>query len=178
MKKVLLTGASGFIARNCIQLLQNKNYDIHAVTSGTKGKPPGDKNVTWHQVDLLNELAVSELLRSVKPTHLLHFGWYTEHGKFWSGEENLAWTKSTIQLLKEFKKNGGRRIVGAGTCAEYDWRYGYCSENVTPLNSSSLYGRCKNAIRSIAQEYAALNDLSFAWGRIFFYTDRTKIPNV
>src|ERR1044072_5721041 len=46
--KVLLTGASGFIGRHCLQLLQEKRYEVHAVSS--KPIPPKDSaNLIWHQ---------------------------------------------------------------------------------------------------------------------------------
>ena len=165
MKKVLLTGARGFIGGHCISSLRERNYDVHAITS--RDVPDNDE-ISWHRVDVLDYRSVTETLRAIKPTHLLHFAWYTEHGKFWNAEENLTWTNVSLHLIKEFIKNGGQRFVGAGTCAEYDWNYGFCSEHVTPLNPSSLYGRCKNAVRSIIQEYASLCNVSFSWGRIFF----------
>ena len=37
----------------------------------------------------------------------------------------------------------------AGSCAEYDWSYGWCSENITPLKPNTLYGVTKNALQSI-----------------------------
>ena len=168
MKKVLITGASGFIARHTISFLRERNFQIHATIEYDNTPEQGDRTITWHSVNLLDNDAVSGLMRKIKPTHLLHFAWYTSHGKFWNAEENLLWVGATLHLVQEFKKNGGRRIVGAGTCAEYDWRYGYCVENVTPLHPASLYGKCKNAIRNIICEYASLHNISFSWGRIFF----------
>jgi len=168
MKNMLLTGARGFIARHCMHSLRERNYNIHAITTGDTTLESEEDGVYWHHVDLLDFRSVSKVMKAIKPSHLLHFAWYTEHGKFWNAEENLAWTNATLHLIKEFNNYGGKRILGAGTCAEYDWSYGFCSENITPVNPSSLYGRCKNAVQSIVQEYASLCNMSFAWGRIFF----------
>jgi uncharacterized protein YbjT (DUF2867 family) len=33
MKRVLLTGASGFIGKHCIAPLKARGYDVHAVSS-------------------------------------------------------------------------------------------------------------------------------------------------
>ena len=56
----------------------------------------------------------------------------------------------------------------AGTCAEYDWQYGYCSEQVTPLAPATLYGTCKHSLQIVLDSFARQTGLSAAWGRIFF----------
>ncbi len=38
------------------------------------------------------------------------------------------------------------------------------SDEVRPL---SVYGKCKNWTREVAELFCANNDISFAWGRIF-----------
>ena len=82
--------------------------------------------------------------------------------------ENIRWVEGSLRLLRAFHKTGGERVVMAGTCAEYDWKYGYCSEEVTPLTPSTLYGTCKNATQYVLKEYSKATGLSSAWGRIFF----------
>jgi nucleoside-diphosphate-sugar epimerase len=70
--------------------------------------------------------------------------------------------------LRVFKLQGGNRVLAAGTCAEYDGRFGYCSERVTPVAPSTLYGVCKNALKEILMAFADQEGLSAAWGRVFF----------
>jgi nucleoside-diphosphate-sugar epimerase len=86
-------------------------------------------------------------------------------------------------LLHSFRQNGGERFVGAGTCAEYDWRYGHCVESITPLAPATLYGTCKNAFQKILASFSANDSLSSAWGRVFFlygpYENPARLtPNV
>jgi nucleoside-diphosphate-sugar epimerase len=149
MKKVLLTGSSGFIGRHAIPLLQKGGYDVHAVYYPEPIDLDDGEPVTWHKCDLLDAGQQQDLIEEVRPTHLLHFAWYTAHGKYWTSEENLRWLEASTGLFRRFAEGGGKRAVSAGTCAEYDWDYGYCSEDVTPTRPKTLYG-------------------SFAWGRIFF----------
>lgn len=57
--------------------------------------------------------------------------------------------------------------MAAGTCAEYEWGDQRCLELETPLRPATLYGVTKNSLREVAECFAQLNGLSFAWGRIF-----------
>lgn len=56
----------------------------------------------------------------------------------------------------------------AGTCAEYDWQYGYCSEQITPLSPATTYGTCKHSLQNMLDAFASQTGISAAWGRIFF----------
>lgn len=168
MKKVLLTGATGFIGRHCIPLLQSRGYEVHAVSSQALiAVTAAPSAVHWHQANLLDAAAVSALVPAVAPTHLLHFAWIVEPGVYWTSRENFAWVQSSLHLLRAFGECGGQRVVMAGTCAEYDWRYGYCSENMTPLQPTTTYGTCKHALQLLLATFASQSQLSAAWGRIF-----------
>ena len=169
MKRVLVTGGSGFIGRHCLAMLTEQDHEVHAVASQDKSVVvmPG---VRWHIADLLMEQQVGDLVASVQPTHLLHLAWYAAHGKFWTSLENVRWLGATLGLLQTFARHGGRRFVGAGSCAEYEWDgiHGYLSEFKTPLRPATLYGACKLAT-AIAQEALCREcGVSCAWGRIFF----------
>lgn len=181
MKRILLTGATGFIGRNCVPLLLAKGYEIHAVSSKSYR---GDwSDVHWHQADLMDSRQVLELLTQVQPSHLLHFAWYTVPGKYWNSTENFRWIQASLTLLEAFSKNGGKRIVMAGTCAEYDWKYGYLSEKTTPLLPDTIYGKCKHSLQVMLDAFCKQTGISSAWGRIFFpygqYEHQDKlIPSV
>ncbi len=176
VKKVLLTGAGGFIGRHSIPFLLKNDYEVHAVYNIAETDIAAHKNLFWHKCDLLNSAEQKYLLSKIKPTHLLHFAWYTAHGKYWTAIENLRWVQASLDLFVNFAENGGRRAVGAGTCAEYDWNYGYCSEEITPLKPSTLYGACKNSLQEMLSRYSKQAGISFAWGRIFFLYGHYEYP--
>lgn len=166
MKKVLLTGASGFIGRQAIPALLARGYEVHAIS--TRAMEALSDGVFNHQLDLFNTNQTSQLIAEIRPSHLLHFAWYAVHGKFWTAQENLHWVKASIDLLQQFVLHGGKRVVMAGTCAEYDWSTnGLCEEKTTPLIPATLYGTCKAALYQIMEAYAQQIGLSHAWGRIF-----------
>jgi len=175
MKRVLVTGANGFIGRHAIPLLIDKKFEVHCVDI----KLPKEMNsaVRWHQVDLMDSWSLMNLMLDIKPTHLLHFAWFATPGEYWTSIENIRWVEGSLHLLRAFQKSGGQRIVMAGTCAEYDWRYGYCSEYITPLVPLTLYGTCKNALQHILKDFSQVTGLSSAWGRIFFLYGPYENPN-
>ena len=72
MKRVLLTGASGFIGRHCVEPLLERGFEVHAVSSKATG---GDPRVAWHQADLLRPDAIRGLVADVAPDHMLHLAW-------------------------------------------------------------------------------------------------------
>jgi len=83
-------------------------------------------------------------------------------------KENFHWVKAGLHLLDAFANYGGQRVVGVGSCAEYDWRYGLCSEATTPLNPSTTYGTCKHAYQLLFTAFCKQAELTAAWGRLFF----------
>jgi len=165
VKRVLVTGASGFVGRHSLPLLIERGYEVHAVA---RGAIPAAAELRWHACDLLDDRAVGALLAEVRPSHLLHLAWYAVPGSFWSAPENLDWAAATLRLVRGFAAHGGRRLAAAGSCAEYDWSHARLAEATTPCTPRSLYGTAKNAVRACIEQVAARLGLSWAWGRLFF----------
>jgi nucleoside-diphosphate-sugar epimerase len=105
---------------------------------------------------------------AARATHLVHLAWYTEHGRYWSARENLRWMEASIRLADEFIRAGGRHVLGAGSCAEYDWSAGWCDEDATALAPHGLYGVTKDATRRVLQTVCSGAGVPFCWGRIFY----------
>jgi nucleoside-diphosphate-sugar epimerase len=156
------------VGRHCLSALAARGYEVHAVSAKAPAQADASSGVSWHQVDLLDAARVSSLLAEVQPTHLLHCAWYAIPGKYWTARENFRWVEASLHLLQEFAAAGGQRVVGVGSCAEYDWDYGYCVERRTPLNPATTYGVCKHALQLMLDAFCRQANLSGAWGRLFF----------
>jgi nucleoside-diphosphate-sugar epimerase len=180
-QRVLVTGASGFIGFHCLAPLVKAGYDVIAV--GRSRTPAAPAGVKWLKADLLAPGEPRRVIEDVKPSQLLHLAWYVEPGKMINHADNLAWVTASISLLEEFRKHGGSRVVASGSCYEYDWRYGYCSEELTPLTADTVYGHAKNSFSAALAGFCQSTGLSGAWGRLFFLygpyeNPRRLVPSV
>jgi nucleoside-diphosphate-sugar epimerase len=160
--RVLLTGGSGFLGRHVLAALAR--HGIETVAAGRR-KPEGAG--AFIEADLLAATDFAEIVREAGATHLLHFAWYAEHGKYWTSPLNLRWADATARLAEAFCEAGGKKAVIAGTCAEYDWSHGICLEDATPLEPATLYGAAKDAARRLTMAVCRQHGMPCAWGRIF-----------
>lgn len=116
MKKVLLTGGSGFIGRNIIEYFSdNDDYEIVAPTS--------------KELDIIDESAVSKYLEENYFDIVLNFAVYGDGiDKSKDGSKILEYN---LRMFLNFEKNSHLygKMYYAGSGAEYDKRYDIC--NVT-----------------------------------------------
>ncbi|MHC2363014.1 NAD-dependent epimerase/dehydratase family protein [Rhizobium leguminosarum] len=163
MKRVLVTGASGFFGRHCLNELRLRGYEVHACARHVLDQ----QDVKWHSVDLMQPGAGVELVQMVRPTHLLHFAWDVGAG-FWSAPDNISWVATTLSMMRAFQLSGGERFVAAGTCAEYDWTTlpDHVHEGAR-REPATFYGTAKDSARRLIECYSRQTGLSFAWGVLF-----------
>lgn len=173
MKKLLITGATGFLGLQCVARASRSPFQTHA-TSRTHHESIA---VPFHSVNLFDTNAVSELLETIKPSHLLHLAWMAVPGVFWTSPENHAWVEASKHLLNSFAKCGGERVVISGSCTEYDWETAsVCREYETPLRPLTLYGKCKNELFEWSGTFAEKTGVSMAWARLFFFYGPREHP--
>ena len=161
MSRVLVTGGNGFLGRFAVAALRDRGFEVHGAS---RRRPQGIEADDWHMVDLLEPDAATELVQKVRPTHLLHAAWTTEHARYWNDPANNDWLAATRRLTQAVAASGGERVVLTGTCAQYDWNGDEpFAETRTPRRPASIYGRAKQE----TEDWLAGAGLSWASGLVF-----------
>ncbi len=177
-KKLLLTGATGFIGQSCLNVLENLEFEIHALYHNQAANRCSS-NVSWHHCDILNFQQTASILEKIQPDYLIHTAWFVEHKVFWTSEKNIDYIAATINLYKEFSLHGGKKCVVIGSCAEYDQTCTDCDENNTPLIPNVLYGIAKKQTFELLTQLKKDNPhyASFSWVRLFNIFGPHENPN-
>jgi nucleoside-diphosphate-sugar epimerase len=167
MRRVLVTGATGFIGQHVVPALLAVGCEVHTV-----GRlAPSNPGVSHHVADLLSWDGAAAALAASRADTLLHLAWYVEHGRFSSAPDNLDWIAATLRLARAARAAGLARFVGVGTCMEYDWSHqpGRPRREDDPLAATQLYGDAKIATYQVLRRFFEEGEAgpSFAWGRLF-----------
>ncbi|MHC8492938.1 NAD-dependent epimerase/dehydratase family protein [Thalassospira sp. SM2505] len=170
--KVLVTGANGLIGSHVYASLRASGHDV--LSCGRSGS----QSSTHLVGDLLDVEFRSRIIHDEKPDGLIHLAWQTRHGHFWNAPDNPDWMAASIDLLSRFLDHGGKRVVLAGSCAEYDWtttKPGQKTRETDACNPATLYGQEK---LKLADHCLRLNDqgASIAWARLFLLCGPGEYP--
>lgn len=169
--RILITGIAGFIGSHVGRILAANGHTLYGVV------PEGEST---HRIadyldrlyvlplDLTNTEKVGKAVAKIRPELAIHLAWYAVPGRYWIAPENVDCVAMSFSLAKALAGSGCKRFVAAGSCAEYNWDYGFLSEQLTPTNPRTLYGACKDALRRILHVYFEQTSMEFAWTRFFY----------
>jgi nucleoside-diphosphate-sugar epimerase len=169
--RVLLTGAGGFIGAQVARALLARGAEVHAVVRDRSRAPrlAGiEGELTIHEADLVDPAATARVIEASKPEICVHGAWYAVPGKYLDAPENLTHVAASLDLAQRLVHANCTRIVGLGTCFEYDTSLGAPLTESSPTKPRFLYAASKLALYELLSHYAPLAKTGFAWCRIFY----------
>lgn len=169
-QRVLITGATGFVGRQVLRRILDNDVLVTAVL-----RAGSEQRLEVHQkiasvitsLDIFSENAAwwAKACRGIDI--IIHCAWYAEPGKYLQAAENLDCLRGTLDLAKGAAEAKVRRLVGIGTCVEYDVSFGELSV-VTPLSPLTAYAGAKAAAYLSLSQWLPTQSIAFAWCRLFY----------
>jgi nucleoside-diphosphate-sugar epimerase len=178
MKKVLVTGATGFIGNYVVQQLLNMGCRVVA-TSISEAKA---RNHEWFsQVKYIpfNFAQFDDNLNYYdffdKPDLVIHLAWegLPNYKSLFHFEENLPVQYS---FLKNLVTHGAKDVTVTGTCFEYGMKEGLLREDMC-AEPANPYALAKDSLRRFMQELQKLQGFQFKWIRLFYMYGKGQNPN-
>ena len=126
MKRVLITGASGFIGNNLARFLLAKGHEVHLLLrQGYNTWRINDirRNVRIHLTDLLDEDMLNRVVRSIRPEWVFHL---VVHGAYSSQTDVKQMLQTniigTVNLVHACLKTGFESFINTGSSSEYGFK--------------------------------------------------------
>jgi dTDP-6-deoxy-L-talose 4-dehydrogenase (NAD+) len=169
-KVILLTGATGFVGKQILQMLQNHDIEVRIILR-KEGYLPSDNAVKIESIiktpDLFAEPASwwASACRGIDS--IIHCAWYAEPNHYLQSPKNLDCLTGTLNLAHGAIKARVRRFIGIGTCFEYDLTQGLLSVE-TPLKPLTPYAASKAAAFIGLSQCLPAEQVEFAWCRLFY----------
>ena len=125
-RRVLVTGAAGFIGSHLTRRLVEDGADVHALTSTVSSIYPQRlldlrDRITLHEGSLDDRSAMDAVAAAATPEYVFHLGAYTHVGKSWHRVDECVAVnvQGTINLLQALAPHGYQRFVYTGTSEIY-----------------------------------------------------------
>lgn len=179
-RRVLLTGATGFVGRQILRELLRQHADVTVVVRSDKNIceniPPNNQPIKIILTkDLFKEKSDwwKHLCQDIDI--VIHAAWYAEPGKYLESPINVDCLLGTLELAKGAVEANICKFVGIGTCFEYDLSEGFLSID-TPLKPLTPYAGAKVAVYSMLSEWLPRESVGFLWCRLFYLFGEGEDP--
>lgn len=162
MKKVLVTGANGYIGKHVVKNLLDIGYDVYACD--IKFDNLDDNRVKKLNIPIFSEEKnIYEKLG--KPDLCIHLAW--RNGFVHNSDTHMEDLSKHYIFLKDMIEGGLKNLAIMGSMHEIGYWEGEIDEN-TPTNPLSIYGVAKNCLRQAMEIICKEKNINFKWFRAYY----------
>ncbi len=159
MMNFVLTGSTGFIGRAVRRRFAEAGLPLLAVSRSA------NRESDMHQVDFQRPESLLPPERAGEDFTLIHLAWTVDARAGWSLHSEQV--GCLARLLEYWSGRGLRRVVFAGSAAEYGGMAGRLHESDHSCPSLSPYGWGKHAACALAQAWSTRSGIPVLWLRPF-----------
>lgn len=165
MKKVIITGASGFIGYNVLKKLLSQNIKVIAVVREHSKNlyKLKDTNITIIECNLENISMLPKMIKERDIDTIYHFAWQGVSGDDLKNESiQIANLIATLKLIDIASEMGINTFIGAGSLHEHEAII-EMEENKVINNMGIMYKSAKLAAHFMAKAKAGNLGIRFFW---------------
>ena len=159
--KILISGSSGYIGRNLIELLTNSNHEVLTIDVFQRDLMSLEKQIK-HLDKQLRKLGP----KLVDVNTFIHLAWMSTND--WNSSIHRNLNKQVSEyLIKRLSSKGVDHVIVAGTCLEYGISGGNLEE-VIQAKPKNEYALAKHALYKELRIMANESGFKLTWLRLFF----------
>jgi len=161
IRKVLVTGAAGYIGRHVVKEFLNRGYHVIANDFNFKGV---DERAEFSRVSIFSDS--NNLYEELgNPDLIVHLAW--RDGFIHNSDAHFSDLSAHMSFLKKMIDSGLPSLTVMGSMHEIGYWEGMITAE-TPCNPQSMYGISKNALRQALLLYSQNKSVVVHWLRGFY----------
>jgi nucleoside-diphosphate-sugar epimerase len=186
MKRVILTGATGFVGANLTRRLLRDGHELHLLVHPgyTAWRVAAIRDsVSMHEVDLCDPEALAHIVGRIHPDWVFHlaahgaYSWQTDLRRM--VQTNIV---GTVNLVEACLATGFEAFVNTGSSSEYGFK-DHASSEIDPVEPNSHYSVTKCSGTLFCRYAARSHGVNLHTLRLYsvygpFEDDRRLIPTV
>jgi len=170
VRRVLITGANGFVGANLARRMLERGHRVHCLLrpdrAGWRLRDIADA-LTVHAVDLTDAAALDAVVREVRPHWVLHLAAYGAYASQTDAARCVRTNvEGTVQLVDAAARSGVERLVHSGSSSEYGI-VDHAPGEEEPLAPNSLYAVTKAAATAYVRHVARTGALHTTTLRLY-----------